>query len=122
MRQRPSESLRDFMAMFNEETIKVSHLNQEIFVAAFQHGLEAGQFNESLAQKPSKSMDETISRAECYVKGEESNMEKRARDSKDRGSRRDERTRPRDVATTREQARDRRPPPRPRSALGSWER
>src|ERR1044072_9649932 len=110
------------MARFNEETIKVSHPNQEIFVAAFQHGLRADQFNESLAQKPAKSMDEIITRAECYVKGEESNMEKCARDSKDRGSGRDERTRPRDMATTRERARARRPPPRPRSALGSWER
>src|ERR1044072_425084 len=102
MRQRPSESLRDFMARFNEETIKVSHPNQEIFVAAFQHGLKAGQFNESLAQKPAKSMDEIITRAECYVKGEESNMEKRARDSKERGAGRDERTRPQDLTAARD--------------------
>src|ERR1051325_7567974 len=91
VRQRPSESLRDFMARFNEETIKVSHPNQEIFMAAFQHGLKAGQFNKSLAQKPTKSMDEIITRAECYVKGEESNMDKRARDSKEKGKGRDDR-------------------------------
>src|ERR1043165_9641898 len=66
-------------------------------------------------------MDEIITRAECYVKGEESNMEKRARDSKDKGSGRDERARPRDAPTTRERARDRRWPSRPRAAFGSKE-
>ena len=37
--QLPSESLRDYMARFNEETIKVSHFNLDIFVEYFQHGL-----------------------------------------------------------------------------------
>lgn len=39
------------MVRFNEETIKVSHPNQEIVVGAFQDGLKARQINESLAQK-----------------------------------------------------------------------
>ena len=112
VRQRPTETLQDFMARFNEETIKVSHPNQEIFVAAFQHELKVGQFNESLTQKPAKSMDEIITRTECYVKGEESNMEKRARDSKEKGVGRDDRaeqrSRPQDHAAVRERARDRR--------------
>ena len=78
------------MERFNKETIKVSQPNQEIFVATFQQGLWVGQFNESLAQKPATSMDEIITRAECYVKGEESNMEKRTRDAKERGGPQDE--------------------------------
>ena len=41
-------------------------------------GSMLGQFNESLAQKPTKSIDEIITHAECYVKGEEINMERRA--------------------------------------------
>ena len=65
------------MSQFNEETIKVSHPNLEIFVAAFQHGLCIGQFNELWAQKLVENMDEIITRAECYVKGEESNMGRR---------------------------------------------
>ena len=68
--QGQSESLRNYLARFNDSTIKVSNPNQELFVGAFQNGLKAGQFNESLAQKS----------AECYIKGEESNTEKRARD------------------------------------------
>lgn len=29
-------------------------------------------------------MDEVVTRAECYIKGEESNMEKRSQDSKEK--------------------------------------
>lgn len=81
LRKRHSESLREYLAWFNKETIKVSHPNQELFVGAFQHGLRAWQFNESLVQKPASNMDEIITQVECYIKGEESNWEKRSRDS-----------------------------------------
>jgi hypothetical protein len=49
IRQRHGESLREFLARFSEETIKVTNPNQEMFVVAFLNGLKAGQFNESLA-------------------------------------------------------------------------
>jgi len=68
-----NESLRDYLARFNDTTIKVIRSNQEVFVGVFQNGLRAGQFNESLAQKPADSMDEIIAIVECYIKGEESN-------------------------------------------------
>lgn len=55
-------------------------------MGTFQNGLRVGQFHESLSQKPPDSMEEIISRAECYIKGEESNTEKRARDIKEKGS------------------------------------
>jgi hypothetical protein len=55
-----------------------------MFVAAFHNGLKAGHFNESLAQKPAETMQEVMKRAECYIKGEESNAEKRSRDSRER--------------------------------------
>ena len=50
VRQGQSESLRNYQARFNDCTIKVSNPNQELFVEAFQNGLRAGQFNESLAR------------------------------------------------------------------------
>ncbi|CAJ2667557.1 unnamed protein product, partial [Trifolium pratense] len=84
IRQNHGESLRSFLARFSEATIKVSNPNQEMFVAAFHNGLKAGHFNESLAQKPASSMQEINKRAECYIKGEESNAEKRQRDAKER--------------------------------------
>jgi len=51
----------------------VVHPNQELFVGAFQNGLRAGPFNESLTKKPEDSMEEIMSRDEYYTKGEESN-------------------------------------------------
>lgn len=42
VRQRHAESLQEYMEILNEETIKVSHRNQEMFVRAFQHNLKVG--------------------------------------------------------------------------------
>jgi hypothetical protein len=84
VRQGHNESLKDYLARFNDITIKVINPNQEVFVGAFQNGLRAGQFNKSLAQKPADSMEEIIARADCYINGEESNAEKKARDAKER--------------------------------------
>jgi len=69
VRQGHSESLRAYLGRFNDSTIKVSNPNQELFVGAFQNGLRAGQFNESLAQKPADSMEEIMAHAKCYIKG-----------------------------------------------------
>jgi len=44
-----SESLQNYLSRFNDSTIKVSNPNQKLFVGAFQNGLRAGLFNESLA-------------------------------------------------------------------------
>jgi DNA mismatch repair ATPase MutS len=82
--QNHAETLRENLARFCEATIKVSNPNQEMFVSAFHNGLKVGHFNESLAQKPATSMQEIIKRAECYIKGEENNAEKRSRDVRER--------------------------------------
>jgi hypothetical protein len=55
-----------------------------MFVSTFHNALKAGHFNESLTQKPATSMQEIIKSAECYIKGEESNVEKRTRDARER--------------------------------------
>ncbi|KAJ1413041.1 hypothetical protein SESBI_19972 [Sesbania bispinosa] len=46
-------------------------------VMAFEEGLLPGPFNESLAQRPTASMEEIRNGAACYIKGEESNVDKR---------------------------------------------
>ena len=81
IRQGQTKSLQKYFARFNEETIKVYHPNQELFLGAFQHDLRVGKFNESLAQNLTSNMNEIITRVECYIKGEESNLEKRTRDT-----------------------------------------
>ncbi|GAU43828.1 hypothetical protein TSUD_399210 [Trifolium subterraneum] len=87
IRQSYAETLREYLARFSEATMTVLNPNQEMFVAAFHNGLKAGHFNESLAHKPAASMQEVIKRASCYIKGEESNAEKRSRDAKEKDSR-----------------------------------
>ncbi|KAK2427055.1 hypothetical protein QL285_025661 [Trifolium repens] len=84
IRQNHAETLREYLARFCEATIKVSNPNQDMYVAAFLNGLKVGHFNESLAQKPATTMQKIIKRAECYIKGEKSNAEKRSRDARER--------------------------------------
>ncbi|GAU46248.1 hypothetical protein TSUD_401800, partial [Trifolium subterraneum] len=79
-----NENLREYLTRFNEATIQVSNPNQEMFVVAVQNGLKVGHINESLAQNPASTVQEIMKRAECYIKGEESNAEKRSRDSREK--------------------------------------
>lgn len=74
--QGPSESPREYTVLFNEDTIKLSHLNQEMFVGAFQNGLKVNHFNKSLAHKLATNMEEVMNREKHDVKGEEGKMEK----------------------------------------------
>lgn len=55
-----------------------------MFVGAFQNDLRADHFNESSAQKPTINMDEVMNKAECYIKGEKSNIENKSQDAKDK--------------------------------------
>lgn len=50
--------------------IKIIYPNLEMFMGSFQYGLREGHFNELLAQKPSFSLAEVVTRAKCYINGE----------------------------------------------------
>lgn len=52
-------------------------------MGAFQNGLKARHFNESLTQRPTSLLEEVATRAKCYIKGKERNTEKRARGVKE---------------------------------------
>ncbi|KAJ1391913.1 Retrotransposon gag domain [Sesbania bispinosa] len=79
IRQRADESLCDYLGRFNDASLLVINPNPELLVSAFEEGLQPGPFNESLAQSPAHSMQEIRNRADCYIKVEESNAEKRER-------------------------------------------
>lgn len=83
--------MREYLARFNAKTIKVAHPNQEMFVGAIQNGLKEKHFNKSLAHKPTSSMNEIMAHAECYIKEEESNTERRTRDVNEMGISKSER-------------------------------
>lgn len=76
------ESLKEYLALFNEVAIKVIHPNQKMFVGAFQNGLKSIHFNEYLVQRLLASLDEVMTHPECYINDDDINVEKKARDVK----------------------------------------
>lgn len=75
------------MAHFNEATIKAINPNNEMCVCQFQNRLKVGNFNKSLAQNPSNSTEEIMTKTECKVKGEAINAKKKVIDPKEHISR-----------------------------------
>lgn len=68
--QGPSELMRDYLAHFNGDIVKVVLSNHEMFVGAFLIWLWTRHFNESLSPKPTFTLTKVVARAECYIKGE----------------------------------------------------
>lgn len=54
-----------------------------MFVAAFQNGLKAWQFNDSVTQKSTLTLVEVVTRVKCYIKDKESNAKNKSHDVKD---------------------------------------
>lgn len=79
-----SKSLRNYLTRFNKAIIRVVPQNREMFMGEFQNGLKEWHFNKSLAQKPTLSLAEVVTRAKCYIKGEGSNIEKKVWDVEER--------------------------------------
>lgn len=73
IRQGPLESLRNYLARFYKAIIKIVTPNQEMQVGAFQNGLKEGHFNESLNHNLALSLEEVVTKVECYIKGKEIN-------------------------------------------------
>ncbi|RDX98076.1 hypothetical protein CR513_19057, partial [Mucuna pruriens] len=71
IRQNKGEALKSYLTRFNNATVRVSNPDQKIFVKAFQKGLRAGQFSDSLALRKPLSMKEIRSRVEKHIEVEE---------------------------------------------------
>ncbi|RDX65184.1 hypothetical protein CR513_56178, partial [Mucuna pruriens] len=71
IRQNKGETLKSYLAQFNNVTIRVNDLDQKFFMKAFQKGLRVGQFNDSMALRKPLSMEETRTRVEKHIKVEE---------------------------------------------------
>lgn len=61
------EWLQEYKSHFNKETIKVVHLCQDIFVGAFLNSLKAKNFNRSLAQKSTSTMEEIMAPLKYHI-------------------------------------------------------
>ncbi|RDY03211.1 hypothetical protein CR513_13235, partial [Mucuna pruriens] len=71
IKQSRGESLKSYLARFNNATVRVDDLDQKFFVKAFQKGLRAGPFSDTLALRRLSSMEEIRARAKKYVEVEE---------------------------------------------------
>ena len=78
VKQNQGESLRDFMARFNEETLSIDEFDQRIAIVAPQNGLRLGSFAQSLAKTPSRTFTKVLARANKYINAEEIMKVKRA--------------------------------------------
>ncbi|RDY09774.1 hypothetical protein CR513_05814, partial [Mucuna pruriens] len=65
------ESLKSYLACFNNAIVWVDGPDQIFFVKAFQKGLRAGPFSDALALRRPVSMEEICVRAEKHVEVEE---------------------------------------------------
>ncbi|RDX95699.1 hypothetical protein CR513_21741, partial [Mucuna pruriens] len=77
IKQAGGESLKSYMARFNDATVKVDDPDQKFFVKAFQKGLRVGPFSDTLALQRPVNMEEIRLRAEKHIEMEENRFEKR---------------------------------------------
>ncbi|RDY06842.1 hypothetical protein CR513_09113, partial [Mucuna pruriens] len=75
IKQAKGESLKSYLARFNNITVCVDDPDQKFFVKAFQKGLRADQFSDALALRRSSSMEEIRARARKHVEAEEDQVE-----------------------------------------------
>ncbi|RDX91693.1 hypothetical protein CR513_26283, partial [Mucuna pruriens] len=69
------ESLKNYLARFNNSTVRVDDPDQKFLVKAFQKGLRTGLFSDALALRRPSSMEEIRARAEKYMEVEEDQLE-----------------------------------------------
>ncbi|RDX79981.1 hypothetical protein CR513_39525, partial [Mucuna pruriens] len=75
IKQAKGESLKGYLAYFNNVTVWVNDPNQKFFVKAFQKRLWAGPFSDALALRQPASMEEIRVRAEKHIEVEEDQAE-----------------------------------------------
>ncbi|RDX81938.1 hypothetical protein CR513_37335, partial [Mucuna pruriens] len=82
VKQGERESLKKYLARFNNATVRVDDPDQKFFVKAFQKGLRAGPFSDALALRKPTNMEEIRARAEKHVEMEEDQLERRRSERK----------------------------------------
>ncbi|RDX83778.1 hypothetical protein CR513_35280, partial [Mucuna pruriens] len=81
IKQARGESLKGYLARFNNATMQVNDPDQTIFVKAFQKGLRADLFSDVLALRRPASMEEIRVRAEKHIEVEEDQAERMEADN-----------------------------------------
>ncbi|RDX82671.1 hypothetical protein CR513_36511, partial [Mucuna pruriens] len=81
IKQARGESLKGYLAWFNNATVRVNNPDQNFFVKAFQKGLRAGPFKDALALRRPASMEEIRVRAEKHIEVKEDQAERMEADN-----------------------------------------
>ncbi|XP_058078600.1 uncharacterized protein LOC131226913 [Magnolia sinica] len=71
LKQGNKESLKDFIARFNEEALLVADYDNKMALSAMFSGLKEGKFTFSIEKNPPTTLAELISRAQKYTNVEE---------------------------------------------------
>ncbi|XP_027093658.1 uncharacterized protein [Coffea arabica] len=80
IRQRPDESLRNFMTRFNAESLQVRDKDEKVVMVAFVNGLRVEELFYKLAEKPPKNLEELLTRAHAAANVEEAGRLKKESD------------------------------------------
>ncbi|XP_071925708.1 uncharacterized protein [Coffea arabica] len=80
IRQRPEESLRNFMTRFNAESLQVRDKNEKVVMVAFTNGLRVEELFYDLAKKPPVNLEELLRRAHEAANAEEAGRLKKESD------------------------------------------
>nr|XP_027122043.1 uncharacterized protein LOC113738985 [Coffea arabica] len=88
IRQRPDESLKNFMTRLNAESLQVRDRDEKVVIAAFTNGLRVEEFFYDLAKKPPVDLEELLRRAHEAANAEEAGRLKKESD-RELGDRKD---------------------------------
>ncbi|XP_027075706.1 uncharacterized protein [Coffea arabica] len=80
IRQRPDESLRNFMTRFNAESLQVRDKDEKVVMAAFTNGLRVEELFYDLAKNPPVNLEELLRRAHEAANAEEAGRLKKESD------------------------------------------
>ena len=75
IRQKPDESLRNFMIRFNTESLQIRDKDEKVVMAAFMNGLRVEELFYKLAEKLPGDMEELLTRAHAAANAEEATLD-----------------------------------------------
>nr|XP_027083504.1 uncharacterized protein LOC113705795 [Coffea arabica] len=80
IRQKPDESLRNFMTRFNTESLQIRDKDEKVVMAAFMNGIRAEELFYKLSEKPPGDLEELLTRAHATANAKKAARLKRKSD------------------------------------------
>ncbi|XP_071933618.1 uncharacterized protein [Coffea arabica] len=80
IKQKPDESLKNFMTRFNTESLQIRDKDEKVVMAAFVNGLRVEDLFYKLEEKPPENLEELLTRAHVAANAEEASRLKRKSD------------------------------------------